>query len=306
MSCSPPARRWPAFARAWCSAAWCRASKIENGAYAGGPFDWATPFGLLCGLGVVAGYALLGATWLMMKTDGDMARRAAAKAKVLLVAVLVFMAAVSLYTPLPCRASRSAGSRCRIFFICAPVPIVTALVAFAHWRWIEARREVAPFLASIALFLLGYLGLVDFDLSLYRAADADDLGSRRRAVEPDLHADRHVGAAAAASSATPRSPIGCSAARCARARRITDRHRDERSVSATDATCALPPATLPGLITPQPIRNIGSRPCTGRSKARGTSGTRSGKYALMSGGGVGVVSARARPRPRPSCGCRRR
>src|ERR1700692_4501124 len=72
--------------------------QIENGAFAGGPFDWATPFGLLCGIGVVAGYALLGATWLMLKTDGDMARRAAAKAKVLLVAVLVFMAAVSLYT----------------------------------------------------------------------------------------------------------------------------------------------------------------------------------------------------------------
>ncbi len=74
--------------------------RIENGAYAGGPFDWATPFGAICALGVVAGYALLGATWLILKTDGDMARRAAAKAKVLLVAVLVFMAAVSIYTPL--------------------------------------------------------------------------------------------------------------------------------------------------------------------------------------------------------------
>ncbi len=55
--------------------------KIENGVYAGGAFDWATPFGLLCGFGVVAGYALLGACWLMLKTDGDMAARAAAKRK---------------------------------------------------------------------------------------------------------------------------------------------------------------------------------------------------------------------------------
>src|ERR1700756_2271683 len=44
--------------------------KVENGAFAGGPFDWATPFAALCGLGLVAGYGLLGATWLVMKTEG--------------------------------------------------------------------------------------------------------------------------------------------------------------------------------------------------------------------------------------------
>ncbi len=134
--------------------------KIENGAYAGGPFDWATPFGLLCGFGVVAGYALLGACWLMLKTDGDMAARAAAKAKVLLIAVLLFMAAVSLYTPLTVpRIAQRWFTMPNLLYL-APVPIVTALVAFADWRWIEARRDVAPFLTSVALFLLGYLGLV--------------------------------------------------------------------------------------------------------------------------------------------------
>ena len=49
---------------------------VKNGAFAGGAFDWATPFALLCGLGVLAGYALLGATWLVMKTDGEVAARA--------------------------------------------------------------------------------------------------------------------------------------------------------------------------------------------------------------------------------------
>jgi cytochrome d ubiquinol oxidase subunit II len=133
---------------------------VENGAYAGGAFDWATPFGLMCALGVVAGYALLGATWLMLKTDGDMALRAAAKAKLLLAAVLVFMAAVSIYTPLAFpRIAQRWFTVPRLFYL-APVPIVTALIAFGQWRWIEARREAAPFLATIALFLLGYLGLV--------------------------------------------------------------------------------------------------------------------------------------------------
>ena len=73
---------------------------VENGAFAGGSFDWATPFALLCGLGVVAGYALLGATWLVMKTDGAVAERARAQAQAAAARRAGFMAVVSLWTPL--------------------------------------------------------------------------------------------------------------------------------------------------------------------------------------------------------------
>ena len=61
---------------------------VKDGAFAGGAFDWATPFALMCGLGVLAGYGLLGATWLVMKTDGEVAARAKQHAKLLLLAVL--------------------------------------------------------------------------------------------------------------------------------------------------------------------------------------------------------------------------
>src|SRR3954470_12909822 len=70
--------------------------KVENGVFAGGPFDWATPFALLSGLGVTVGYALLGATWLVMKTDGVVAERARGQATAALVGVLAFMAVVSI------------------------------------------------------------------------------------------------------------------------------------------------------------------------------------------------------------------
>ena len=133
---------------------------IADGAFSGSSFDWATPFALVCGLGVVAGYALLGATWLMMKTDGDMARRAAVKANVLLVAVVVFMAVVSIYTPLQFPRIAERWFTLPNLYYLLPVPILTALVVLAEWRFIATRREVASFLASVALFLLGYLGLV--------------------------------------------------------------------------------------------------------------------------------------------------
>ena len=134
--------------------------KVENGAFAGGAFDWATPFAVLCGLGLVAGYGLLGATWLIMKTEGTVARRARIEAKLLLLAVLAFMAIVSVWTPLAFEriAARWFALPNILFFWW--VPAATALVAFAAWRSIETGREALPFIASIALFLLGYLGLV--------------------------------------------------------------------------------------------------------------------------------------------------
>jgi len=133
---------------------------IRDNAFAGGPLDWARPFPVLCGVAVMTGYALLGATWLMMKTEGTVARRARAQAKVLLFAVLVFMAAVSIWTPL--LAPRIADrwfTLPNIAFLWL-VPAVTALTAFFAWRWLERGAEVLPFLASLALFLFGYLGLV--------------------------------------------------------------------------------------------------------------------------------------------------
>src|SRR3954466_8755488 len=133
--------------------------KVQNGEFAGGTFDFATPFALLCGLGVMTGYALLGACWLVMKTEGAVADRARAHAKLLLLLVLLFMAIVSLWTPLQFpRIAERWFSTPNIFFLW-PVPVVTALTAFLAWRWLENGRDIPPFLAAIVLFMLGYVGL---------------------------------------------------------------------------------------------------------------------------------------------------
>src|SRR5271170_8147102 len=47
-----------------------RGIPVANGQYAGGMFSWLHPFAILTGLGLVLGYALLGAGWLVLKTDG--------------------------------------------------------------------------------------------------------------------------------------------------------------------------------------------------------------------------------------------
>jgi cytochrome d ubiquinol oxidase subunit II len=134
--------------------------KVENGQFAGGHFDWATPFSLLSGAALVCGYALLGATFLIMKTEGEVAERARGQAKVLLLIVLAFMAAVSLFTPYEFERIAQRWFSLPNFYYLWPVPLVTALVAYLLWRWIGTERDALPFIATIVLFLLGYLGLV--------------------------------------------------------------------------------------------------------------------------------------------------
>ncbi|UOK71121.1 cytochrome d ubiquinol oxidase subunit II [Ancylobacter polymorphus] len=133
--------------------------KVENNAFAGGPLDWLTPFALLCGVGVVAGYALIGCVWLVMKTDGAAAARARARAKLLLPAVLVFMGIVSLWTPLAFPRIAERWFTTPNLFYLAPVPLLTLVLAYAVWRWLEKGHDNLPFFGVIGLFLLGYVGI---------------------------------------------------------------------------------------------------------------------------------------------------
>jgi cytochrome d ubiquinol oxidase subunit II len=135
--------------------------KVENGAYAGGPFDWATPFSILCGFAVVAGYALLGATWLLLKTEGRIAEHAREQAKYLFGIVVIFMGIVSLWTAFGFPRIAERWFSLPNFWFFSPVPIVTAIVVLTGWRALaNPAREVLPFLCAIALFFLGYTGLV--------------------------------------------------------------------------------------------------------------------------------------------------
>jgi len=134
--------------------------KMADGVYAGGAFDWATPFTALCAFGVLSGYALLGAAWLVLKTEGAIAARARRQAKNLLLIVLAFMAVVSLWTPLAFERIAERWFAMPNILLLWPVPFATALAAFIGWRALDRGYDLTPFLAAIALFLLGYLGLV--------------------------------------------------------------------------------------------------------------------------------------------------
>ena len=133
--------------------------KIEGRQFVGGSFDWLTPFSLAVGCGVVAGYALLGATWLNLKTDGELQDFARRIGKWALLISLIVLAVVSVYTPLkfPHVAERWFGGM--NWLSLSPVPIATAVVAISLYRELRNRANYAPFFYAIALFALGYIGI---------------------------------------------------------------------------------------------------------------------------------------------------
>ncbi|RYE71797.1 MAG: ubiquinol oxidase subunit II, partial [Hyphomicrobiales bacterium] len=133
--------------------------EIEGRAYAGGWFDWLTPFSLATGVAVVVGYALLGATWLMMKTEGELHRIAARYAFLTAIGTLVLIGGVSLWMPFldPTFYSRWFGFP-EILFV-APVPILLVFAAYSLFRSLAEERHYQPFLSSLALFLLAFVGL---------------------------------------------------------------------------------------------------------------------------------------------------
>lgn len=134
--------------------------KVENRAFAGGTFDWLTPFSIFCGFALVAGYALLAATWLVMKTEGPIAEWARHRAKQALFLVLVAVAVISLWTPFILPRIFDVWFSWPNILLLSPVPVLTGIAALSCWRGLQARAEVQPFVSAIALFLLGLLGLV--------------------------------------------------------------------------------------------------------------------------------------------------
>jgi cytochrome d ubiquinol oxidase subunit II len=127
--------------------------------YAGGWWDWLTPFSILTGLALVAGYGLLGATWLVMKTEGGLRERAYHLSWWLLFAMLAAIGAVSLATPFLNAEYARRWFEWPNILLTAPVPVAVAAVTVLLLRSLANRQDYRPFFLSLALFALSYAGL---------------------------------------------------------------------------------------------------------------------------------------------------
>jgi len=168
-----------AFCQGMILGAFVQGVQIDGRHFAGGPFDWATGFSVMTGIAVVFGYALLGATWLVMKTEDitqSWARRVAAY---VLGFVGLFMALVSMSMPFIDERIRHLWFSFPNIYYLSAIPLLTAALFFLVWCDLHKnQREYRPFLASIGIFLMGYLGLaisifpwiIPFQYTLWDAA----------------------------------------------------------------------------------------------------------------------------------------
>ncbi len=138
--------------------------EVNGRSFAGGPLDWANGFSIVTGLSLIFGYALLGATWLIMKTEDITQSWARGIASYVLVYVGLAMAIVSISMPFIDKRIIELWFSLPNFFYLLPIPLFTALGFVLLWKDLKSSNEVRPFFLTIVLFFLSYLGI---GISLY-------------------------------------------------------------------------------------------------------------------------------------------
>ncbi|MBV8186341.1 MAG: cytochrome d ubiquinol oxidase subunit II [Alphaproteobacteria bacterium] len=132
---------------------------VDSRVYAGGWFDWLTPFSLLVGVSLVCAYALLGATWLIMKTEGTLQARSYRLAVPLAVGTLVALALISAVTPYLSAVYWQRWFAFPQVLYTAQVPLLVAIASFVLFLGLRRRHHVTPFLMVLAIFTLTLAGL---------------------------------------------------------------------------------------------------------------------------------------------------
>lgn len=133
---------------------------IADRRFAGSALDWLTPFNVFCGLGLVAAYLLLGSTWLIMKSDGELQERMRKLTRHVLLALLAVIAVVSIWTPLNWQYIAERWFTLPNFYWFVPVPILVTILSLWIWRLSSDNTSHArPFILTLGLIFLGFSGL---------------------------------------------------------------------------------------------------------------------------------------------------
>jgi cytochrome bd ubiquinol oxidase subunit II len=154
--------------------------RVEGRGFAGGAFDWLSAYSFMTGVALLFGYALLGATWLVMKTDGITQGWARKCASYVLGYVGFFLIIVSISMPMMNSGVNDLWFSLPTFFYLLPIPVLTLGLFVLIWNDLHRGKEYRPFFASMGVFLTGYIGLgaslwpwlVPFEITFRQAAAA--------------------------------------------------------------------------------------------------------------------------------------
>jgi cytochrome d ubiquinol oxidase subunit II len=164
---------------------------VTGRAFSGGPLDWLSPFAMFTGVGLLVAYALLGCTWLIMKTSGPLQQRMTAIATPLTWLLLVVIAVISIWTPLARDYIAQRWFSVPNIFFFSPVPVLVGLLAWQLLRTLRGAPHARPFVLTLGLVFLGYTGL---GISLWPNIVPPSISIWQAAAPPQSQAFALVGA----------------------------------------------------------------------------------------------------------------
>jgi cytochrome d ubiquinol oxidase subunit II len=148
------------FAQGTVLGAFIQGFAVQGRNFAGTSWDWLTPFSVLTGVALMFGYGLLGAGWLVLKTEGELQSWARRAGRTCLIGVMTAIVIVSVWTPLAESAIAQRWFAWPNIVLLAPVPLLTVVMAFAAWRALDGwGGDGAVFATGFGLFILSYLGI---------------------------------------------------------------------------------------------------------------------------------------------------
>jgi cytochrome d ubiquinol oxidase subunit II len=147
------------FAQGAVLGAFIQGFKVDGRNFAGTSFDWFTPFSVLTGVALMLGYGLLGAGWLILKTEGELQAWARRMGRICFIGVLTAIGVVSVWTPLADTAIAARWFSWPNVAVLAPIPLITLAIALVEWRSLNRDGHAGPFVGAMGLFFMSYLGI---------------------------------------------------------------------------------------------------------------------------------------------------
>ncbi|CAI1807938.1 Cytochrome d ubiquinol oxidase subunit 2 [Serratia ficaria] len=133
--------------------------EVSHRTYIGPVLNWFAPFPLFCGIGLVIAYALLGCTWLIMKTEGELHRKMSNLAKPLTLILFGIITVISVWTPLAHKDIADRWFNIPNIFLFSPVPLLVFALSVGIIKFSKNKASYGPFILTLGLVFIGFSGL---------------------------------------------------------------------------------------------------------------------------------------------------
>jgi cytochrome bd ubiquinol oxidase subunit II len=150
----------------------------RDGHFIGDTWDWLSWQTTIVALTLIQGYVLIGSTYLILKTEGELQETHYRTAKIAAWTTLIGAVVITGITPIFYETARGRLFQAPLVYIFAMIPVLGATIVWQLLSSLNRKAEIAPFVWTILLFLLTFIGLglivfpyvIPSEITIYQAA----------------------------------------------------------------------------------------------------------------------------------------